>query len=115
MVRKLCKQCGLDSKGSKMDLILRLRNEMRNRSSYDRSSRRSGELQVRCIFHYAVRSRVCNGMHIMYRTVYGQVPNGSDLLTDNMLRCHRNIPDRCSCDNEEIRSLPLPSAFQTTK
>ncbi|KAI7802115.1 hypothetical protein IRJ41_000508, partial [Triplophysa rosa] len=36
MVRKLCKQCGLDSKGSKMDLILRLREEMKNRSSYDK-------------------------------------------------------------------------------
>ncbi|KAL0151690.1 hypothetical protein M9458_052989, partial [Cirrhinus mrigala] len=36
MVRKLCKQCGLDSKGSKMDLILRLRDEMKNRSSYDK-------------------------------------------------------------------------------
>lgn len=36
MVKKLCKQCGVDSKGSKMDLILRLREEMRNRSSYDK-------------------------------------------------------------------------------
>ncbi|XP_054596456.1 uncharacterized protein [Nothobranchius furzeri] len=36
MVRKLCKQCGIDSKGSKMDLILRLREEMKNRSSYDK-------------------------------------------------------------------------------
>ncbi|RXN06671.1 HMG domain-containing 3 isoform X2 [Labeo rohita] len=36
MVRKLCKQCGLDSKGSKIDLILRLRDEMKNRSSYDK-------------------------------------------------------------------------------
>ncbi|XDV48466.1 hypothetical protein PO909_017872 [Leuciscus waleckii] len=36
MVRNLCKQCGLDSKGSKMDLILRLRDEMKNRSSYDK-------------------------------------------------------------------------------
>ncbi|XP_073787637.1 uncharacterized protein si:dkey-3n22.9 isoform X2 [Danio rerio] len=36
MVRKLCKQCGLDSKGSKTDLILKLRDEMKNRSSYDK-------------------------------------------------------------------------------
>lgn len=36
MVRQLCKQCGLDPKGSKMDLVLRLREAMRNRSSYDK-------------------------------------------------------------------------------
>lgn len=35
-VRSLCKQCGLDPPGSKMDLVLRLRREMRNRSSYDK-------------------------------------------------------------------------------
>ncbi|XP_077077485.1 uncharacterized protein LOC143730820 [Siphateles boraxobius] len=33
---KLCKECGLESKGSKMDLVLRLRDEMQNRSSYDK-------------------------------------------------------------------------------
>ncbi len=33
------------------------------------------------------------------------------LLTRTMQRCHRNIP---AADNEEITSLPLPSAFQTT-
>ncbi len=31
---------------------------------------------------------------------------------DTILRCHGNIPAE---DYEEIRSLPLPSAFQTTK
>ncbi|KAG1958031.1 hypothetical protein F2P79_006441 [Pimephales promelas] len=36
VVRRLCKQCGLDPSGSKMDLVLRLRQEMRNRSSYDK-------------------------------------------------------------------------------
>ncbi|XP_058614543.1 uncharacterized protein LOC131529049 [Onychostoma macrolepis] len=36
VVRSLCKQCGLDPSGSKMDLVLRLRQEMRNRSSYDK-------------------------------------------------------------------------------
>ncbi|XP_067289386.1 uncharacterized protein [Pseudorasbora parva] len=36
VVRRLCKQCGLDPSGSKMDLVVRLRQEMRNRSSYDK-------------------------------------------------------------------------------
>ncbi|CAM4722182.1 unnamed protein product [Leuciscus chuanchicus] len=35
-VRQLCASCGLDNKGSKMDLIMRLRSEMQNRSSYDK-------------------------------------------------------------------------------
>ncbi|XP_026060080.1 uncharacterized protein LOC113044317 isoform X3 [Carassius auratus] len=35
-VRKLCKECGLDTKGSRMDLVLRLRTEMQNRSAYDK-------------------------------------------------------------------------------
>ncbi len=33
------------------------------------------------------------------------------ILTDTMLRCHGNMP---ADDNEEITSLPSPSAFQTT-
>ncbi|KTF82715.1 hypothetical protein cypCar_00042753 [Cyprinus carpio] len=32
VVRRLCKQCGLDPSGSKMDLVVRLREEMRNSS-----------------------------------------------------------------------------------
>ncbi|KAK0142246.1 HMG domain-containing protein 3 [Merluccius polli] len=36
VVRRLCQQCGLDSAGSKRDLVLRLRHEMRNRSTYDK-------------------------------------------------------------------------------
>ncbi|KAL1279050.1 hypothetical protein QQF64_025723 [Cirrhinus molitorella] len=36
VVRRLCKQCGLDPSGSKMDLVVRLRQEMKNRSSYDK-------------------------------------------------------------------------------
>ncbi|XP_016407530.1 uncharacterized protein LOC107739835 [Sinocyclocheilus rhinocerous] len=36
VVRRLCKQCGLDPSGSKMNLVVRLRQEMRNRSSYDK-------------------------------------------------------------------------------
>ncbi|XP_049339689.1 uncharacterized protein LOC125804624 [Astyanax mexicanus] len=36
IVRKLCKACNIDSKGSRDDLILRLRNEMKNRHSYDK-------------------------------------------------------------------------------
>ncbi|XP_042631818.1 uncharacterized protein LOC122148710 [Cyprinus carpio] len=35
-VKKLCKSCGMDSSGSKMDLILQLRTEIKNRSSYDK-------------------------------------------------------------------------------
>ncbi|KAI4876755.1 hypothetical protein NFI96_007124, partial [Prochilodus magdalenae] len=35
-LRKLVKECGLDSKGSKMDLLLRLRAEMKTRSTYDK-------------------------------------------------------------------------------
>ncbi|RXN36857.1 HMG domain-containing 3-like protein [Labeo rohita] len=36
VVRKLCKACIVDSKGSRMDQILRLRSEMQNRHSYDK-------------------------------------------------------------------------------
>ncbi|KAJ4938006.1 hypothetical protein JOQ06_002633 [Pogonophryne albipinna] len=35
-VRALCKQCGLDSKGSKMDLVLRLREKMASRTTYNK-------------------------------------------------------------------------------
>ncbi len=35
-MRKLCKECGLDTKGSRMDLVLRLRTEMQNHSAYDK-------------------------------------------------------------------------------
>lgn len=35
-VRKLCKACNLDVKGSRMDLILRLRQEIKTRHSYDK-------------------------------------------------------------------------------
>ncbi|XP_077093825.1 uncharacterized protein LOC143745597 isoform X1 [Siphateles boraxobius] len=36
VVRKLCKECGLDTVGSKLDLISRLRSEMQTRHSYDK-------------------------------------------------------------------------------
>uniref|UniRef100_A0AAV2LIX1 SAP domain-containing protein n=1 Tax=Knipowitschia caucasica TaxID=637954 RepID=A0AAV2LIX1_KNICA len=35
-VRKLCKACNLDSNGSRMNLILRLREEMKSRHTYDK-------------------------------------------------------------------------------
>jgi len=35
-LRKLVKECGVDSKGSKMDLLLRLREEMKTRSTYNK-------------------------------------------------------------------------------
>ena len=35
-LRNLVKGCGMESKGSKMDLILRLREEMKTRSTYDK-------------------------------------------------------------------------------
>lgn len=35
-VRRLCKHCGLDSKGSKMDLALRIRDKMSNRVTYNK-------------------------------------------------------------------------------
>ncbi|XP_030271945.1 uncharacterized protein LOC115581185 isoform X2 [Sparus aurata] len=35
-VRKLCKACNLDDKGSRMDLLTRLRDEMKNRHTYDK-------------------------------------------------------------------------------
>lgn len=34
--RSLCKECGIDSKGSRMDLVMRLRKEMQDRSTYDK-------------------------------------------------------------------------------
>ncbi|XP_026058982.1 uncharacterized protein LOC113043684 [Carassius auratus] len=36
VVRKLCKECGLDSSGSRADLLLRLSNEMKSRQTYDK-------------------------------------------------------------------------------
>lgn len=35
-IRKICRECGVDSHGSKMELILRLRDEMKTRSKYDK-------------------------------------------------------------------------------
>ncbi|XP_072565367.1 uncharacterized protein, partial [Paramormyrops kingsleyae] len=35
-VRALCRQCGIDPKGSRMDLVTRLQQEMKNRASYDK-------------------------------------------------------------------------------
>ncbi|XP_065136126.1 uncharacterized protein [Paramisgurnus dabryanus] len=35
-LRKLVKECGVDSKGFKMDLLLRLREEMKTMSTYDK-------------------------------------------------------------------------------
>uniref|UniRef100_A0AAV2J250 SAP domain-containing protein n=1 Tax=Knipowitschia caucasica TaxID=637954 RepID=A0AAV2J250_KNICA len=35
-IRKLCTECKVDSKGSKMELIMRLRKEMETRSKYDK-------------------------------------------------------------------------------
>ncbi|XP_043952543.1 uncharacterized protein LOC122819687 isoform X2 [Gambusia affinis] len=34
-VRRLCSQCGIDSRGSKMDLVLRLRNKMASKATYN--------------------------------------------------------------------------------
>ncbi|RXN18812.1 HMG domain-containing 3 isoform X2 [Labeo rohita] len=36
VVRKLCRECGLDSHGSRSDLLLRLSNEMKSRQAYDK-------------------------------------------------------------------------------
>lgn len=35
-LRHLVKNCGLDSSGSEMDLVLRLREQMKSRSTYDK-------------------------------------------------------------------------------
>ncbi|KAA8585590.1 hypothetical protein FQN60_004284, partial [Etheostoma spectabile] len=35
-IRKLCSQCGIDSRGSKMDLVLRLRDKMASRVTYNK-------------------------------------------------------------------------------
>ncbi|RXN16478.1 HMG domain-containing 3-like isoform X2 [Labeo rohita] len=36
VIRNLCKECGLDSTGSRSDLLLRLSNEMKSRQTYDK-------------------------------------------------------------------------------
>ncbi|XP_056109154.1 uncharacterized protein LOC130086936 [Rhinichthys klamathensis goyatoka] len=36
VIRKLCKECGLDSTGSRSDLLLRLSNELKSRQTYDK-------------------------------------------------------------------------------
>lgn len=36
VVRKLCKACNIDSKGSRFDLITRLREKMKSRQTYDK-------------------------------------------------------------------------------
>jgi len=35
-VRNLAKQCGLESTGSKMDLVIRLKDQMKSRSAFDK-------------------------------------------------------------------------------
>lgn len=35
-VRALCKQCGVDDKGSKVDLVMRLSEKMSNRVTYNK-------------------------------------------------------------------------------
>ncbi|XP_013873396.1 uncharacterized protein LOC106524217 [Austrofundulus limnaeus] len=35
-IKRLCKQCGIDSRGSKMDLVLRLRDKMASRATYNK-------------------------------------------------------------------------------
>ncbi|XP_032415485.1 uncharacterized protein LOC116717915 [Xiphophorus hellerii] len=35
-IRRLCSQCGIDSRGSKMDLVLRLRDKMASRATYNK-------------------------------------------------------------------------------
>lgn len=54
-VRALSKQCGLDSKGSKMDMILRLREKMNNRVTYSKVFEKveacsSGQIQRQTCF-----------------------------------------------------------------
>lgn len=36
MIRKLCKECGIDAIGSKSDLLERLSSEMKSRQTYDK-------------------------------------------------------------------------------
>ncbi|XP_073804458.1 uncharacterized protein isoform X1 [Danio rerio] len=36
VIRRLCQECGLDAKGSRTDLLLRLSEEMRSREAYDK-------------------------------------------------------------------------------
>ena len=51
-LRNLVKGCGLDATGSKMDLLLRLREEMKTRSTYDMMKylKRFGEHLVSCTY-----------------------------------------------------------------
>ncbi|KAL1261629.1 hypothetical protein QQF64_006894 [Cirrhinus molitorella] len=42
VIRKLCKERGLDSNGSRNDHLLRLSNEMKSRQTYDKRMRKSG-------------------------------------------------------------------------
>lgn len=35
-LRNLCGQCGVDPRGSRMDIVSRLRKEMQNRDAYDK-------------------------------------------------------------------------------
>uniref|UniRef100_A0AAY5KSS4 SAP domain-containing protein n=1 Tax=Esox lucius TaxID=8010 RepID=A0AAY5KSS4_ESOLU len=57
-VRNLCKECKLDTKGSKMDLIMRLRGEMQTRSTYDMvfekvwGASATHVFLMRCIIHH---------------------------------------------------------------
>ncbi|KAK1885459.1 Isoleucine--tRNA ligase [Dissostichus eleginoides] len=46
VVRTLCRECGLDSSGSRPDLLLRLSNEMKSRQTYDKVFQRFGRPQA---------------------------------------------------------------------
>lgn len=54
VIRALCRECGLDSSGSRTDLLLRISNEMKSRESYDKVFEKiwsaSGKLTLTVVF-----------------------------------------------------------------
>ena len=69
MVRALCRQCGISDKGSKVDCVVRLREKMSCRSTYDKVFSKiwgaSGDLGV--IIYIITNNNVYFYMCIMYR------------------------------------------------
>ncbi|XP_058628753.1 uncharacterized protein LOC131538714 isoform X3 [Onychostoma macrolepis] len=106
-LKKLCRQCGVDVVGSKMDLILRLRNKMSNRVTYNKvfeqvwgASAVQSQCDPKCCPNPVVTS-----LNVVKasKTFWGTMPNeGQQQLLNNAL------------DIEKCKDEPLATVYNTT-
>lgn len=87
MIRRLCQECGLDAKGSRTDLLLRLLEKMRSREAYDKVFEKiwaaSGKpqccIEILRIIQKCAKSHSHNGPYFPLGTGWG-VTGGVQLL-----------------------------------